>query len=277
MAYTKQNFANGSVLYAEQLISMEDALIELYNLVGSGGTSTGGDGSCNIKYVESTDTSNLLNLRDFESGTYILSGKFRPYSGSTATISFANALLVNIITKTAGTHVQVFYPVNNCVQFLAITDDSYERTNVYLNDLIDYIGTLSSLTTTEKTNLVGAINEVKTLAESGVSDEQIASAVAAYLEENPVEGGGADGEDGYSPTASVEQTTDGAIITITDKDGTTTATITNGKDGVDGDDGEDGEDGYTPVRGTDYWTETDKTEIVNDVLAALPTWTGGSY
>jgi hypothetical protein len=27
----------------------------------------------------------------------------------------------------------------------------------------------------------------------------------------------------------------------------------------------------------DYWTSADKTEIVNSVLAALPTWTGGSY
>lgn len=26
-------------------------------------------------------------------------------------------------------------------------------------------------------------------------------------------------------------------------------------------------DGYTPERGTDYWTDTDKTEIVNAVLA----------
>lgn len=38
-----------------------------------------------------------------------------------------------------------------------------------------------------------------------------------------------------------------------------------------------GEDGYTPVKGTDYWTENDKAEIVSDVLAALPTWEGGSY
>lgn len=38
-----------------------------------------------------------------------------------------------------------------------------------------------------------------------------------------------------------------------------------------------GEKGKTPVRGTDYWTEADKAEIVNDTLAALPTWTGGSY
>lgn len=35
--------------------------------------------------------------------------------------------------------------------------------------------------------------------------------------------------------------------------------------------------GSTPIKGVDYWTETDKAEIVADTLAALPTWTGGSY
>ena len=44
----------------------------------------------------------------------------------------------------------------------------------------------------------------------------------------------------------------------------------NGKDGTDGSDGKDGADGKTPVKGTDYWTEEDKTEMVNAVLAALP-------
>lgn len=38
-----------------------------------------------------------------------------------------------------------------------------------------------------------------------------------------------------------------------------------------------GEKGKTPVKGTDYWTEADKAEIVTDTLAALPKWTGGSY
>ena len=41
--------------------------------------------------------------------------------------------------------------------------------------------------------------------------------------------------------------------------------------------GDKGADGKTPVKGTDYWTETDKAEIVADTLAALPTWTGGNY
>lgn len=72
---------------------------------------------------------------------------------------------------------------------------------------------------------------------------------------------GADGKDGVSPEITVENQTDGVQITV---------------------DGESyfirqGSDGETPVKGEDYFTEEDKSELVNDVLAALPTWEGGSY
>lgn len=57
--------------------------------------------------------------------------------------------------------------------------------------------------------------------------------------------------------------------------------VSNGKLQYNGSDvglkGDKGADGKTPVKGTDYWTESDKAEIVADTLAALPTWTGGSY
>ena len=35
--------------------------------------------------------------------------------------------------------------------------------------------------------------------------------------------------------------------------------------------------GLKPIKGTDYWTEADKAEIVADTIAALPTWNGGGY
>ena len=54
--------------------------------------------------------------------------------------------------------------------------------------------------------------------------------------------------------------------------------VASGKLQYDGSDvGLKGDKGNTPIKGTDYWTPADKTEIVNDTLAALPTWTGGSY
>lgn len=40
--------------------------------------------------------------------------------------------------------------------------------------------------------------------------------------------------------------------------------------------GAPGQDGYTPVKGTDYWTEADKAEMVADVIAELPESGGGS-
>lgn len=61
---------------------------------------------------------------------------------------------------------------------------------------------------------------------------------------------GAPGTDGFSPVANVEQTASGAVITITDKNGTTTATLFNGAPGAPGTPGapgQDGNDGFSPV------------------------------
>ena len=113
---------------------------------------------------------------------------------------------------------------------------------------------------------------------------------AKKIEDLEQNGTGASGADGFSPSASVTQTADGAVITITDKDGTTTAVVVNGKngidgksgtdglpgspgqdgkDGIDGKDGDPGIDGYTPVKGQDYWTSADKAEIVLEVRQKL--------
>lgn len=83
----------------------------------------------------------------------------------------------------------------------------------------------------------------------------------AILEQvNALPEAGTGGSDGFSPIATVTQTDTGAVIEITDKYGKTEATITNGKDGKDG---VDGAAGKTPVKGTDYWTESDKQEMVD--------------
>lgn len=66
-------------------------------------------------------------------------------------------------------------------------------------------------------------------------------------------GSGEPGADGFSPIANVTQTASGAVISITDKNGTTTATITNGKDGAKGDKGDSikGDKGDTGSAGAD--------------------------
>lgn len=78
-----------------------------------------------------------------------------------------------------------------------------------------------------------------------------------------------DGTDGITPTIG---TNGNWYLGDTD-----TGKPSRGDKGDKGDPGKKGTDGKTPIKGTDYWTAADKQSIVNDVLAALPTWTGGSY
>lgn len=94
---------------------------------------------------------------------------------------------------------------------------------------------------------------------------------------------GADGQDGSDGVgiASIEQTT---TSTADGGNNVFTITLTNGnratftvKNGSKGSTGSNGKDGKTPIKGTDYYTDADKTEMVNAVLAALPRWEGGSY
>lgn len=47
-----------------------------------------------------------------------------------------------------------------------------------------------------------------------------------------------------------------------------------GDSGKDGANGANGKDGYTPVKGVDYFTDVDKAEMVQAVLAALPKYNG---
>ena len=68
------------------------------------------------------------------------------------------------------------------------------------------------------------------------------------------------GADGFSPVATVTQTASGATVSITDKNGTTTASIANGQDGND----------YV-------LTAQDKSDIADIVLSELPTTQGVLY
>lgn len=130
------------------------------------------------------------------------------------------------------------------------------------------IGDLDDLTTKAKQNLVAAINEAAKSGSGGggsvemrVADGYIQYSTDGETWENliavadlkgdtgpqgPKGDTGTPGQDGYSPSASVAETDDGAEITITDKTGTTTATVKNGKDGAAGAAGSPGKDGVTP-------------------------------
>jgi hypothetical protein len=69
-----------------------------------------------------------------------------------------------------------------------------------------------------------AANEAAEAANDAAdSATAVANAIQAAAQRGDYDG--ADGADGFSPTATIAQTADGATITITDKNGTTTADI----------------------------------------------------
>lgn len=79
-------------------------------------------------------------------------------------------------------------------------------------------------------------------AEAAGDAADSASAVAAAIQQAATRGD-YDGADGYSPTATVTQTEGGCAITITDRNGTTTADVAKGVKGDKGDTGEAGPQG----------------------------------
>ena len=98
---------------------------------------------------------------------------------------------------------------------------------------------------------------------------------------------GAQGEPGTAATISVgivstgEPGTDAAVTNA----GTSAAAVLNfviprgdkGDQGTKGDTGATGEAGYTPVKGVDYFTDAEKSEMIQAVLDALPAAEGASY
>lgn len=118
------------------------------------------------------------------------------------------------------------------------------------------------------TLFVGAINAYEHATE--ISTEAAEAATAAAQLANTartnllaaVENGNFDGEDGqdgaegFSPVATVTQTASGATITITDKNGTTTADIAKGAKGDTGEQDPKGDDGDDGVSCTHSWNGT---------------------
>ena len=77
---------------------------------------------------------------------------------------------------------------------------------------------------------------------------------------------GLDGQDGFSPTVELTDTETGVTLTITDVNGAKTATI---NDGAQGPQGIPGQDGHTPVKGVDYFTESEINDIITEAASAV--------
>ena len=114
----------------------------------------GGGGSAGIKRVESLDTENpenLVQLRDLETGVYMLYGYFSPFRGSDTSMIF-NDTIVCISRKDAGTHLMCLTALNCKINFLEILVDesapgghTYTRTDINLLELHGLIARVEAL------------------------------------------------------------------------------------------------------------------------------------
>lgn len=94
-------------------------------------------------------------------------------------------------------------------------------------------------------------------------DANIGTVVNTAIEE-AIASGDFDGEDGVSVTHSWE----GTVLTVTSASGTSSADL-KGEPGKAGEKGDPGAPGYSPMRGTDYWTEADIAQIKTYVDEAI--------
>lgn len=83
---------------------------------------------------------------------------------------------------------------------------------------------------------IGTVQSGSTAAATitGTSPNQTLNLTLPKGDTGPAGTNGTNGADGYSPTATVSKSGDTATITITDKNGTTTAQVTDGADGATG-------------------------------------------
>lgn len=115
------------------------------------GGGLGGKCETGIKRVESLNTEKLVQLRDLETGVYMLYGYFSPYENSDTSMIF-NDTIVMISRKDAGTHLMCLTALNCKINFLEILVDetaekgyTYTRTDINLLDLHGLIARVEAL------------------------------------------------------------------------------------------------------------------------------------
>lgn len=96
-----------------------------------------------VKWLNSEE-GNPVIVRTLNSGLYIFSGTFLPYTGAEETMSFSAKCLVQVLNTGTTSHLMIFYPPNATFQYCKITNEVYERNDYKLGrlqkDTIDDIG-----------------------------------------------------------------------------------------------------------------------------------------
>lgn len=138
-------------------------------------------------------------------------------------------------------------PVTNATARIVLgpTLSATKSASVTVGDLVDAAASLDEL--------------YATLARQCFSDTDMQQIVNLYLAGS----GGSSGKDGIT---YVPHLADNGDLSWSNTGGLENPTTVN----IRGPKGEPGPVGSTPTKGIDYWTPTDKAEIVADVLASLP-------
>ena len=202
-----------------------------------------------VNYLESLDSANMVNLRDLDSGTYILKGKFRPFEGSTHIYTFSSGMLLSIIKQATTSYVQIFYSKDNTIQYLEIGDSSVTRKDAKLINMESIANkvtdinegsddyhypsakavynaiTTTSITTSTATNLTGLLKGNGTSIEAAEANVDYASPEQVNDIKNRYQSKTIIDSDGYFENKTVE----GALAELAAKGSTsiTTSTATN--------------------------------------------------
>lgn len=188
-------------------------------------------------------------------------------------------------------HNDIRLLINDVDTRLNALADSDDTTLDQMSEIVTYIKSNKELienVTTNKVNVADIVNNLTTnvsnkplSAAQGVAlknlvDGKLDSSTLSDAVDDALTQAKESGEfDGVSVSSVIQTTTSTAddgnnVITVTLSNGTTsTFTVQNGSKGSDGAKGDTGTAGYTPVRGTDYWTDADKAEIKSYVDEAI--------
>ncbi len=165
------------------------------------------------------------------------------------------------------------YPVND----VTVSDDGATISFSWLVDRVAFIrkGDVTFSICMKLYDAAGVVVKELNTAKASLPVLEGLETEQAIVENNPsafdeilfrlyaVEAASGIGKEGYYSIAKIEETEGAVIVTIINQDGETQAVLRQGTDGADG---------YTPVKGVDYWTDEDKTEIKTETKNYVDTW-----
>ena len=133
---------------------------------------TDSSGECLITRIESMEETGIRNLRELDSGIYILYGYFNAYPGAAEYMPFDNRL-VTVEKQAAGSHLFVFQTLNARVDFHEIlVDESATDGFTHTKTEIDFL----SLQNNANDSII-RISEVNLLADKWVGGENLYSQI----------------------------------------------------------------------------------------------------